>query len=75
MKTFDYEIPPNLPLLKGGKFPIVGKEGKGAIFYYVIMLMCLLITALYLGSCASLSGIMMFPKLFAAISCGCNLLI
>jgi len=26
------KIPPNLPLPKGGKTPLFGKEGKGEIF-------------------------------------------
>jgi hypothetical protein len=32
MTTLIYEIPPNLPLPKGGIIPLFGKEGQGEIF-------------------------------------------
>jgi len=32
MKTFNYKIPPILPLPKGGIMPLFGKEGCGEIF-------------------------------------------
>lgn len=32
MATFDYKIPPALPLPKGGNMPLFGKEGLGEIF-------------------------------------------
>jgi hypothetical protein len=33
VKTLPPEIPPNLPLLKGGIIPLFGKEGRGEIFW------------------------------------------
>jgi len=38
-EDIDYEIPPNLPLPKGGNTPLFGKEGMGRFFNNEALLM------------------------------------